>query len=157
GSPTPPTDHGGEVDVRCKREVILAGGAFNTPQLLMLSGIGPTDELTRHRIDVILDLPGVGKNLQDRYEVAVINALPEDFALLRDATFKNGTAPDAALERWRRDGTGVYASNGVVVGIFKRSRPFIPEPDLFLFALPGYFKGYEPGYSAKIGDDKNIL
>src|SRR5262249_54441511 len=56
-------------EIRASREVILAGGAFNTPQLLMLSGIGPPEVLARHGIDVRVDLPGVGRNLQDRYEI----------------------------------------------------------------------------------------
>ena len=56
-------------------EVILAGGAFNTPQLLMLSGIGPPETLRRFDIPVRVALEGVGRNLQDRYEVAVVNRM----------------------------------------------------------------------------------
>ena len=52
-------------------------------------------------------------------------------------------------------GKGVYASNGALIGILKRSRPDLPEPDLFIFGLPGYFKGYEPGYSAKFERQRN--
>ncbi len=55
--------------------MILAGGAFNTPQLLMLSGIGPRAELERHGIPVRVDLGGVGRNLQDRYEVGVVHRM----------------------------------------------------------------------------------
>jgi choline dehydrogenase-like flavoprotein len=61
--------------VHASREVILAGGAFNTPQLLMLSGIGPAETLARHAIPVRVALPGVGKNLQDRYEIGVVNRM----------------------------------------------------------------------------------
>ncbi|MCG8455881.1 MAG: GMC family oxidoreductase, partial [Holophagales bacterium] len=57
---------------RARREVILAGGAFNTPQLLQLSGIGPRDLLEEHGIEVRVDSPGVGRNLQDRYEISVV-------------------------------------------------------------------------------------
>jgi choline dehydrogenase len=57
--------------VHATREVILAAGAFNRPQLLMLSGIGPTDELKRHGLPVRVELPGVGQGLQDRYEVGL--------------------------------------------------------------------------------------
>ena len=56
---------GSHREVQAAREVIVAGGAFNSPQLLMLSGIGPADELRRHGIGVAIDLPGVGANLQD--------------------------------------------------------------------------------------------
>ena len=74
-----PSDEPGETrQVYVSREVILAGGAYNTPQLLMLSGIGPKDELEKHGIDVRVDLPGVGSNLQDRYEVGVVNRINVD-------------------------------------------------------------------------------
>src|ERR1700723_2678070 len=66
---------GRSCEVRATREVILAGGAFNTPQLLMLSGIGPAAHLRKHAIPVRVDLPGVGKNLQDRYEIGVVNRM----------------------------------------------------------------------------------
>ena len=75
-------------ELRASREVILAGGAFNTPQLLMLSGIGPRAELERHGIEVKVDLPGVGKNLQDRYEAGVVNRMNfDEWAVFRDAKF----------------------------------------------------------------------
>ena len=71
-----PSERSGEKKaVYATREVILAGGAFNTPQLLMLSGIGPQDELQKHGIEVRVNLPGVGHNLQDRYEVGIVNRL----------------------------------------------------------------------------------
>ena len=69
------------------REVILSGGAFNSPQLLMLSGVGPRQHLERFGIPVIVDLPGVGANLQDRYEVGVISEWKKPFTLLNGATF----------------------------------------------------------------------
>src|SRR5206468_9925091 len=66
--------HGRTVTAHADRAVILTAGAFATPQLLMLSGIGPASELCRHGIDVRVDLPGVGRNLQDHHEVPVIAA-----------------------------------------------------------------------------------
>src|SRR5690606_17281696 len=83
--------------VRAPREVILAGGAYNTPQLLMLSGSGAREGLERHRIPVLVDLPGVGQNLQDRYEVGVIAEMRKDFEILADCTFAPplaGAQPD---------------------------------------------------------------
>ncbi|MFD8980932.1 GMC family oxidoreductase [Streptomyces sp. NPDC059564] len=85
--------------VRVTREVIVAGGAFNTPQLLMLSGIGPRDHLAEHGITPLLDLPGVGANLQDRYEVSVVSALGRDFTALAGCTFQD--RDDPCLAQWR--------------------------------------------------------
>ncbi len=137
-------------EVRAAREVILAGGAFNTPQLLMLSGVGPASELQKFGIPVVVDLPGVGANLQDRYEVGVVSEFNRDFNLLAGASFappEDGSNPDRFLTAWEQGGTGIYASNGALIGIIKRSRPDLKDPDLFIFGLPGFFKGYFPTYS----------
>jgi len=136
--------------VRVGREVILAAGAFNSPQLLMLSGVGPRAELEKFGIPVVADLPGVGENLQDRYEVAVISKLRRSFELLEGASFAppDGKSPfESAFAQWER-GKGLYASNGTLIGIIKRSSRDKVEPDLYIFGLPGTFKGYLPGYSA---------
>lgn len=131
--------------VMATREVILAAGAFNTPQLLMLSGIGPAAELERHGIDVRVDLPGVGGNLQDRYEVGIVSEMDDDFSALEGCTF--GEGDDPCLDEWE-DGEGVYTSNGGVISIVKRSSVAEDDPDLFIFGLPGNFRGYYPGYAA---------
>jgi choline dehydrogenase len=139
--------------VMARREVILAGGAFNSPQLLMLSGVGPRGELEALNIPVVADLPGVGKNLQDRYEIGVISDLARNFALLEGATFappEKGAEPDACFAAWSGSGTGIYASNGSLIGIVKKSRGDRKDPDLYIFGLPGFFKGYFPGYAKQI-------
>ena len=136
--------------VFAEREVILCGGAFNTPQLLMLSGIGEQRQLQDLGIECLVDLPGVGRNLQDRYEISVLSELEVDFAVLGKATFQlpvPPAPPDPALEEWRKSGLGLYSSNGAVMGIMKRSRPDLAQPDLFIVGTPLPFKGYEPGYS----------
>ncbi len=136
--------------VRARREVILSGGAFNTPQLLKLSGIGPREELERFGIPVVAELPGVGENLQDRYEVGVISQYVKDFVLLKGASFAppdEGQDPDDFLKKWDEGGRGIYGSNGALIGIIKRSRKDLTDPDLYIFGLPGFFKGYKPGYS----------
>ncbi len=131
-----------------RREVILAAGAFNTPQLLLLSGIGPRAQLARFGIDTVIDLPGVGANLQDRYEVAVVSCCARDFALLDNATFAPPDPnPDSCMQQWMQRGDGVYASNGVLIGVIRRSRSDLKDPDLYIFGLPAYFRGYQPGYS----------
>ena len=141
--------------VHASREVILAGGAFNTPQLLMLSGIGPRETLRRHGIEVRVDLPGVGQNLQDRYEVSVVNRMRfEHWEVLKGATFAKG---DPHYRRWAAGGRGVYATNGSILGVVTRSTPTMPLPDLFCLALLGKFQGYFPGYSRALVDYLNYL
>jgi choline dehydrogenase len=138
--------------VRVRREVILSGGAFNTPQLLMLSGIGPREELAKHGIDVRVDRPGVGQNLQDRYEVPVVYDLPEDFKLLTGCSFQPpapAEEPDKCFKAWQQ-GKGLYTTNGVSLAIIRRSLPQMPVPDLFIFGLPAAFRGYYPGYSGEL-------
>ncbi|WP_327747708.1 GMC family oxidoreductase [Streptomyces europaeiscabiei] len=135
--------------VLASREVILAAGAFNTPQLLMLSGIGPREELRRHGIPVRVDLQGVGANLQDRYEVGVVSRMDREFPVLKDCDFhapRSGTEPDRCYRAWLR-GEGLYTTNGAVVGVTRKSRPDLEAPDLFIFGGPFDFRGYRPGYS----------
>ena len=85
--PNPAASPGTPHRLRVHREVIVSGGAFNTPQLLMLSGIGAPAELAAHGIPVQIELPGVGRNLQDRYEIAVVNRLDKPWSSLDGARF----------------------------------------------------------------------
>lgn len=134
--------------ILARREVILAAGAFNTPQLLKLSGVGPRAELERLGIEVRVDLYGVGENLQDRYEVGVVTKMQQNFKLLADCAFAplQSGETDECLVQWRQ-GRGPYTTNGVVLGIVKRSNSAQSLPDLFIFGLPGKFRGYFPQYS----------
>src|SRR5262249_47981380 len=149
---------GGDGDLRparARREVILAGGAFNTAQLLMLSGVGPPDTLARHGITVVVPLPGVGQNLQDRYEVAVVNRMKfPAWDMLQDATF---SANDAPFREWANGRRGVYTTNGAVLSVIARSTFDRPVPDLFCYALLADFRGYVPGYSKVLPEHKNYL
>src|SRR5205807_10176314 len=75
--------------VSASREIILAAGAFNTPQLLMLSGIGPAAHLRQMGVEeIIVDRPEVGGNLQDRYEIPVIDDVGHEFKLLAPYSFR---------------------------------------------------------------------
>lgn len=148
-------DKGQTKQVFAKREVIISGGAFNTPQLLMLSGIGPAEELNKFGIEVKVDLPGVGANLQDRYEVGVISQMKKDFPLLKDAQF-SPTSDDLNFVAWGK-GKGLYTSNGGLLGLIKRSNPEKFDPDLYIFGLPGYFAGYKTGYSTDHIKNKNYF
>jgi choline dehydrogenase len=152
--PNPATATGETLQAYASQEVILSGGAFNTPQLLMLSGIGPQQELSRHGIATVVDLPGVGTNLQDRYEVGVVNRMQQDWEVLKDARYSQG---DPQYQDWQNNGQGVYTTNGAVLAVIRRSFAAQPLPDLFCFALLGKFQGYFPGYSKLIRDDHNYL
>ncbi|HEV2200496.1 MAG TPA: GMC oxidoreductase [Bryobacteraceae bacterium] len=144
GAFAPPSGAAGDVrQITASREVILAGGAFNTPQLLLLSGIGPKADLEKIGISVRLDLP-VGQNLQDRYEVGVVNQMREQWEVLNGAKFAPG---DPQYRQWAQGRKGVYTTNGAVLAAIKRSSTKQSLPDLFCFALLGQFYGYFPGYS----------
>lgn len=149
-----PSDQPGEVrQAFASREVILSGGTYNTPQLLMLSGIGPREELEKHKIRELVHLPGVGKNLQDRYEIGVVNRMNfKEWWCLEGARFEAG---DKLYEEWQ-NGQGVYTTNGVVSSVFLTA-PDQPLPDLFCFAIIGPFRGYRPGYSADFATKRNYL
>lgn len=138
--------------VFAKREVILSAGTFNTPQLLKLSGIGPREELTKFGIPVRVDLPGVGENLQDRYEIHVVTEMNTDFPSLLNPD----QLPDPAFRQWQY-GRGVYTSNGIVLAIIEKSGPDRPLPDLYIFGLPGSFRGYYPGYSQELQQRSNYF
>ena len=140
--------------VYARREIILSAGAFNTPQLLMLSGIGPEKELRKHRIPITHALPGVGQNLQDRYEIGVVVELNSNLKLLKNAQFKIDMS-DPNFAEWEKFGTGLYSSNGSVIGLTKRSTTDKPVPDLYIFGVASEFKGYEPGYSRTTMETKN--
>jgi len=153
--PRPSQAYGYTRQAFAAREVILASGAFNTPQLLMLSGIGGRGALEPHGIAVRADLPGVGQNLQDRYEVAVVNRMSfPAWKSLDGATF---THDDAQYKEWAKYGDGVYNSNGAILAVMARSGPAAFSPDLFLYAILGRFEGYFPGYSSLLARNPNCL
>lgn len=142
------------------REVIVAGGTYNSPQLLKLSGVGPAAELEQFGIPVVKDLPGVGSNLQDHYEVAVQGETNSNFAVLDGCTF-DWQQPDECLEQWEA-GTaaitrGTYVSNGFVAAMFiKSSQSPDNNYDEFGFGGPVNFRGYFPGYSINATDKHNV-
>ncbi|WP_121066681.1 GMC family oxidoreductase [Chachezhania antarctica] len=115
-------------EVHAGREVILCGGAFQSPQILQLSGVGRAQDITKHGIEMVHELPGVGQNLQDHL----------DFILAyktRDTdTFGIGLRGTAKLVReilkWRRDGNSMIASPLAEAGSFFTSGPDVDRPDL---------------------------
>ncbi|KAJ5369186.1 Glucose-methanol-choline oxidoreductase [Penicillium cataractarum] len=134
--------------VNATREVILSAGSFNTPQLLKLSGIGPQEELSQFGIPTLVDLPGVGSNLQDRYETGLVGKSPTDFVLTSKCTFLY-SLPDPCLEQWENDPLfkGTYTTNGIAIAIIRKSSVAEDEPDLLISGAPANFPGYYPNYS----------
>ncbi|MBS1822038.1 MAG: GMC family oxidoreductase N-terminal domain-containing protein [Acidobacteria bacterium] len=154
-SANPSSQYGQTQRAYASREVILSGGTFNTPQILMLSGIGPAEELAAHDIPVRVDLPGVGRNLQDRYEVPVVNRMKfKQWRIFRGARF---SSDDPLFQQWRKARQGPYITNGGVLAAFRRSFPGKATPDIFCLAVLGLFRGYKPGYSALFAENLNYL
>ncbi|MGY1826915.1 MULTISPECIES: GMC family oxidoreductase [unclassified Blastococcus] len=118
--------------VRATREVVLSGGAVNSPQLLMLSGIGPAEHLREVGVDVVHDLPGVGAGLQDHPLVPVVWNVRSGRSLRLAETPVN-------LARWKVAGRGPLTSNLAEAGLFTRSNPELAEPDLQMHFLPVKF------------------
>jgi choline dehydrogenase len=146
-SARPHGEPGAEKYAAATREVILAGGAFNTPQLLMLSGIGDARHLMERGVATVKHLPGVGRNLQDRYEIGVVNRIAKPWQVLRGATY---STRDRQYRKWRWLRTGPYISNGLMFSAMFPSRTDREQPDLFCFFLLADFRGYYPGYSERI-------
>jgi choline dehydrogenase len=133
------------------REVIIAGGSYNSPQILKLSGIGPAAELQKFNIPVIKNLPGVGANLQDHYEISVQGTTPQNFSLLDGCTFGFYGQSDPCLTTYKnplRLLGATYDSSGFAATMFYKSS-VTPDGnyDVFAFGGPVNFRGYFPGYS----------
>ena len=121
--------------IGARREVILSAGAFGSPHLLMLSGIGPADELRAHGIAVAHDLPGVGQNLQDHLDYIITHASRRaDVVGLNPAGLLR--LARAGLD-WRKTGEGLFASPMAEGCAFLRSDPGLDKPDLQLHFVIG--------------------
>jgi choline dehydrogenase len=124
---------GRDIEAHATREVILCGGAFNSPQLLMLSGIGPADELRAHGVAVQADLPGVGGNLSEHARV------PIEFATRGDISFLNELRGDRiarSVLKWILTGTGACATQINSCNIVVRTDPALEQPDIQLMSNP---------------------
>ncbi|HEY3758156.1 MAG TPA: GMC oxidoreductase [Solirubrobacteraceae bacterium] len=110
-------------ELRAAREVILCGGAYNSPQLLMLSGVGPAEHLALREVEVLLDQPAVGENLSDHAASYCVWSTPEPQSLLL-------ALEPAALAQYEATQTGPFASNLAESGGFARVGPDAPAPDV---------------------------
>ncbi|CAI6292734.1 unnamed protein product [Periconia digitata] len=147
------TNSTGETRTVCARkEVIVAGGTFNTPQILKLSGLGPRDELEQLGIPVVADIPAVGNYMMDNYEAAV--------QIRADQPWMNTTASpspctgtfddsDPCFVEWETNATGPYTVMfGTFFSTFRTSASWDADSDLFLLSLAGFATtGFYPGYS----------
>jgi choline dehydrogenase len=118
---------------RAENEILLAGGTVNSPQLLMLSGIGPADHLRSHGIDVVADSPGVGANLSDHPITTAMWHTPK----VRGAWEQAGPVN---LLRWQLAHNGPLVTNVAEAGGFSRTDPGLPAPDLQWHALPAPYE-----------------
>jgi choline dehydrogenase len=127
-------ERAGKVEtLRAAKEVILSGGSYNSPQLLMLSGVGPADHLREHGIEPVADRAMVGRNLQEHPRV------PVHFAMSKPASFLNQLRLDRvalSVLQWAFTGKGVFASQVNSCNPVLRSRPDLAQPDLQIWANP---------------------
>ncbi|MDE2619009.1 MAG: GMC family oxidoreductase N-terminal domain-containing protein, partial [Sphingomonadales bacterium] len=119
-----------------RREVILAAGAINTPQLLMLSGVGPATHLATHGIAVVADLPGVGQGLQDHLATHVKHRSTKPWSMLR---YLNPLRGALAMGQYLLTRSGPLADPGMSVACFVRSDPALDEPDLKMLLVSALF------------------
>ncbi len=129
-------EHGDLKQLRCTREVLLCAGALQSPQILMLSGIGPTAHLAEHGIATVHDLPGVGKNLHDHPDVVVVVNAPH----LKDLfgiTLGGVVRAIKGIFEWRKQRTGLLTTNFGEAGGFIKSQPGEAIPDLQLHFVIG--------------------
>jgi choline dehydrogenase len=134
--------------------VILCGGAINSPQLLQLSGVGNAGELSALGVDVVRDLPGVGKNLQDHLEVYIQYASKQPVSMLPYFAWRN--RPRVGLE-WLLFKRGLGSTNHFEAGGFVRSNDDVEYPNLMFHFLPiairydGSVPAGDHGYQVHIG------
>jgi len=122
--------------LRASREVLLCAGSLQSPQLLMLSGIGPAAELNKHGIPVVHDLPGVGQNLHDHVDVVQVYDAPEHKELFGISLAGIVRAVKGIFE-WRNHRSGMLTTNFAEAGGFFKSQPDEAVPDLQLHFVIG--------------------
>ncbi len=131
---------GGTRTIMARGAVVLAGGAFGTPQTLMLSGIGPADHLHSHGVPVLIDRPAVGSDLQDHIDYVL--------SFETGAGVFGGTSPAAMIHfvksifQWRRDRTGTLTTPYAEAGGFAKSSPDVAVPDLQFHFVPAMLEDH---------------
>ncbi len=139
--------NGQEKEARAAREVILSGGTINSPQLLLLSGIGPAGHLAEMGLPVVCDLPGVGQNLQDHLIAGAVYACSQPVSLAQAE--KLGQVLKFLLQ-----GKGMLTSNVAEAGGFIKTSPDLPAPDIQFHFAPAYFLDH--GFTRFEGDGFSV-
>lgn len=153
-----PTNTGVLKTAFARKEVIVAGGAFNSPQLLQLSGIGPKALLDQYNIPVISDLPGVGRNLQDNYELPIggkARVVMTDTPDPNAPRCTNGALGDLCIDLWR-EGEGPYAqgSSNSHVFLLKTKHAVENERDMLMFTFgTSLARGFKPDTKQNLTGD----
>ena len=127
---------GALMQLRASREVLLCAGALQSPQLLMLSGIGPGAQLQQHGVNVVHDLAGVGANLHDHVDVVQVVDAPQ-LTELFGLSFSGAMAAIRGVFEWRRARSGMLTTNFAEAGGFIKSQPGEALPDLQLHFVIG--------------------
>ncbi|KAH6673752.1 hypothetical protein B0J14DRAFT_617574 [Halenospora varia] len=136
------TYKGASGTITASREVIISAGAYNSPQILKFSGVGPKAELEKFKIPVVVNLLGAGSNLQDSNETAVTSKTSSTFEELAGCSLMT-TDPDQCFTEWQNGTTskqqGYYSSNALSVSIIRKSSVAENDTDLFIYGGPVSF------------------
>ncbi len=141
------TQNGEKQQVNVNKEVLLSGGAINSPQILLLSGVGPADHLKALNIPVVADLPGVGQNLQDHPAIVVLYASTQPISLAHAQTAEN-------LQDFIENKMGPLTSNIAEAGAFIRTQSNLSMPDVQYHFTPVYYLNH--GFTVPEGDGYTI-
>ena len=150
--------HGQTITARARSEVIVSAGSFNSPQILMLSGIGPADHLKSRGITPVHDLPGVGQNLSEHPNVLMTFAARKGVGMTPYLRIDRATLTAA---RWFLRHDGLFGTNGAAANIFFRTTPELDRPDMHFLCMavnnyadlyiPGLTPPAEPAFSVRLG------
>ncbi|KAJ7767169.1 hypothetical protein B0H16DRAFT_1521096 [Mycena metata] len=137
--------------ITVRYEVIVSAGVFQSPQLLMLSGIGDPDQLSQHGIEPIVNLPGVGTNLQDHDEVANVWTLKQNYTMFDGCTVLYSPEDDPCLKFWiDSDHQNLYSLGASIFTMTSKSLP-----DIMISWLPGFLRGFFRGFPQQLADIHN--
>ncbi|KAF8069145.1 alcohol oxidase [Lyophyllum atratum] len=145
-------------NITARHEVIVSAGTFQSPQLLMLSGIGDEEHLRQYGIEPTVNLPGVGTNLQDHDEISVIWRMKNNYTILSGCKFLSDPDQDPCLRNWLESNhENIYAFSGVIDAVITQSSPNLPAPDVLTYFSPVSFPGFFRGAPQQVADNHNAL